>query len=156
VTPFWHKTMDISISNSMPSQWTFQSAASNQWPLILTSQCKKQCTLSVSRWRVKTCSDVLIYKANINIKVNNKNMTISSLECQKNRRLRIKQFYWNTYKMPPKFAIWLHNWEPKRSRPSHWFIFTSNYLSCKNRLAQMYIRKTPLQTEHMLTCKADH
>lgn len=33
--------------------------------------------------------------------------------------------------MPPKFAIWLYNWEPKRSCPSHWFIFTSNYLPCK-------------------------
>jgi hypothetical protein len=26
----------------------------------------------------------------------------------------------------------------------------------QNRLAQLYIRKTPLQTAHMLTCKADH
>jgi hypothetical protein len=61
---------------------------------ISTSQCKKQCTLSVSRWRVKTCSDVLIYKANINIKVNNKNMTflprVSKEQELKNKTILLK------------------------------------------------------------------
>lgn len=91
-------------------------------------------TLSVSRWRVRTCNDVLICKENI------KNATLISE--QQKAHVALLHHVWgilqvgnnkintyNTYKMPPKLAIWLNNWESKRGCPSHRFIFTSNYLS---------------------------